>query len=127
MRLWKLSYISTAVAAHDEAMRQLREICFRSGDRNARVGISSIATVHRGRFAQVLEGPEDAVRAVLRRILGDPRHHSLTVLADGPLVERRYSGWSMDYRDPKAFITDQLDDILKQTADVVRAMKATWH
>lgn len=127
MRLWKLSYISTAVAAHDEALRQLREISALSGDRNARAGISSIATVHRGRFAQVLEGPEDAVRAVLRRIMGDPRHHSLMVLADGPLVARRYSAWSMAYRDPRAFLTDQLDDILKQTADVVRAMKATWH
>ncbi len=127
MRLWKLSYISTAVAAHDDAMRQLREICARSGDRNAQAGISSIATVHRGKFAQVIEGPEEAVRALLRRIMGDPRHHSLTVLADGPLVARRYGGLPMTYRDPKAFITDQLDDILKQTADVVRAMNATWH
>lgn len=127
MRLWKMSYISTATAAHEEAIRQLHDICARSGDRNARVGISGIATVHRGKFAQVLEGPEDAVRAVLRRIMGDPRHHSLTVLADGPLVARRYGGLPMTYRDPKAFITDQLDDILKQTADVVRAMKATWH
>ena len=127
MRLWKLSYISTAVAAHDEALRQLRDICARSGDRNARAGISSIVTIHRGKFAQVLEGPEDAVRALLRRIMGDPRHHSLLVLADAPLVARSYSDWSMAYRDPKAFIADQLDDILRQTADVVRAMKATWH
>ncbi len=127
MRLWKLSYISTAVAAPDEALHQLHEICARSDDRNARAGISSIATVHRGRFAQVIEGPEDAVRALLRRIMGDPRHHSVLVLADAPLVERRYADWSMTYRDPKAFIHDQIDDILKQTADVVRAMKATWH
>ena len=127
MRLWKLSYISTAVAAHDEALRQIHEICTLSGDRNAQVGISSIATVHRGRFAQVLEGPEDTVRGVLRRIMGDPRHHSLVVLADAPLVARRYAEWSMAYRDPKAFIADQLDDILQQTADVVRAMNATWH
>jgi len=127
MRLWKLSYISTAVAGPEEALRQLREICVRSGERNARVGISSIATVHKGRFAQVLEGPEETVRAVLRRIIGDPRHHSVTVLADAPLVERRYGGLAMAYRDPKSFIADQLDDILEQTADVVRAMKATWH
>lgn len=127
MRLWKLSYTSIAVAAHEEALRQVREICARSGDRNARAGISSIVTVHRGRFAQVLEGPEDAVRALLRRITGDPRHHSLTVLADGPLVARRYAGSSMKFCDPKAFVTEQLNDILTQTADIIRAMKATWH
>lgn len=127
MRLWKLSYISTAVAAHDEAMRQLQDICVSSDARNARVGITSIATLHKGRFAQVMEGPEEAVRALLRRIMGDPRHHSLNLLSDGPIVARRYQGFAMSYRDPKAFISDQLDDILRQTADVVRAMKATWH
>jgi hypothetical protein len=127
MRLWKLSYISTAVAGPEEALRQLREICVLSGERNASVGISGIATVHKGRFAQVLEGPEDSVRAVLRRIMGDPRHHSLTLLSDGPLVARRYGGQAMSYCEPKSFIADQLNDILKQTADVVRAMKATWH
>jgi hypothetical protein len=127
MRLWKLSYTSIAVAAHEEALRQLREICASSGERNAKIGISSVATVHRGRFAQVLEGPESAVRALLKRIMGDPRHHSIMVLTDGPIVARRYADWSMAYRDPKAFLTDQLDDILQQTADVVRAMKATWH
>ncbi|OYU34974.1 BLUF domain-containing protein [Novosphingobium sp. PASSN1] len=127
MRLWKLSYTSVAVAAHDEALRQVHEICASSVDRNARVGISSIVTVHRGRFAQVLEGPEDAVRTVLRRIMGDSRHHSLVVLADVPIVARRYDSWSMAYRDPKAFIADQIDDILQQTADVARAMKTTRH
>ncbi|GEN99281.1 hypothetical protein NSE01_11140 [Novosphingobium sediminis] len=127
MRLWKLSYTSIAVARHEVAMQQAREICELSGDRNARVGISSVLTLHKGRFAQVLEGPEEAVRTVLRRIMGDPRHHSLNVLSDGPLVARRYEGLAMAYRDPKAFIADQIDDILQQTADVVRAMKSTWH
>lgn len=127
MRLWKLSYTSIAVAAHDEAMRQAHEICELSGDRNALVGISSVLTLHKGRFAQVLEGPEEAVRKVLRRIIGDPRHHSLAVLSDAPLLARRYEGLAMAYYDPKAFIADQLDDILKQTADVARALNATWH
>ena len=127
MRLWKLSYTSIAVATPETAMEQVREICDLSGDRNARVGISSVLTLHKGRFAQVLEGPEDAVRTVLRRIIDDARHHSLNVLSDGPLVARRYEGLAMAYREPKVFIADQIDDILKQTADVVRAMKATWH
>jgi hypothetical protein len=127
MRLWKLSYTSVAVATHEAAMRQVREICALSGDRNARIGVSSVLTLHKGKFAQVLEGPEDAVRAVLRRIKGDPRHHSLTLVADAPLVARRYTGLAMAYRDPKTFLAEQIDDILQQTADVVRAMKTTWH
>ncbi|WP_298192663.1 BLUF domain-containing protein [Novosphingobium sp.] len=127
MRLWKLSYISLAVAPHEEALRQAHEICLRSEDRNARIGISSVFTLHKGRFAQVMEGPETAVRALLARIKADPRHHSLTVLADGPLVARRYAGSSMKFCDPKAFVTEQLNDILAQTADIVRAMKTTWH
>jgi hypothetical protein len=127
MRLWKLSYTSIAVAAGDQACADAHSICALAQDYNTLHGITGILTLHRGRFAQVLEGPETAVRQLMRRILADPRHHSIRIAADTPIVKRRYADWHMAFRDPKAFITDQLDDMLEQTAQVVRAMNATWH
>ena len=127
MRLWKLSYTSTATAPHDRARRQLDEICSLAQVHNALLGITGVLTLHRGKFAQVLEGPESAVRALWQRIILDPRHHSAAIVADGPIFVRRYSDWSMAYREPKSFLSDQLDDILQQTAEIVRAMNATWH
>jgi hypothetical protein len=127
MQLWKLSYTSIAVATGDQACNDAKRICALSQDYNALHGITGILTLHRGRFAQVLEGPETAVRQLLRRIMADPRHHSIRIAADTPILKRRYADWSMAFRDPKTFITDQLDDMLAQTAEVVRALNATWH
>jgi len=127
MRLWKLSYTSIAFAAGDQATSDAHSICALAQDYNALHGITGILTLHRGRFAQVLEGPETAVRQLMRRIMADPRHHSIRIATDEPIVKRRYAGWSMAFRDPKTFITDQIDDMLAQTAEVVRALNATWH
>ena len=127
MRLWKLSYTSTATASHDRARCQLDEICALAQVQNALVGITGVLTLHRGKFAQVLEGPESAVRALWQRIILDPRHHSAAIVADGPILVRRYSKWSMAYREPRSFLSDQLDDILQQTAEIARALNATWH
>jgi len=127
MRLWKVSYTSIATSNAEGACTDAETICALSQDYNALHGITGILTLHRGRFAQVLEGPETAVRQLMRRIMADPRHHSIRIAADGPIVKRRYADWRMAYRDPKAFINDQLDDMLAQTAEVVRALNATWH
>lgn len=127
MRLWKISYTSTAAQPEDMACGGLQEICRKSQYYNALHEITGIITFHCGRFAQVLEGPEDALRSLMRRIIADPRHHSVAVISDGPITERRYASFAMAYREPKVFVTDQLSDVLEQTAEITAAMKATWH
>lgn len=127
MRLWKMSYTSTASWPEDMASGGLQEICRKSQYYNALHEISGIVTFHRGRLAQVLEGPEDALRKLMQRIIADPRHHSVAVISDGPITQRRHGGLAMAFCDPKAFVSDQLSDVLEQTAEITRAMKATWH
>jgi hypothetical protein len=48
-------------------------------------------------FAQVLEGPRDAVEASLSRIGGDARHTDLRVVLERPIDRRAYADWSMAY------------------------------
>ncbi|WP_298283146.1 BLUF domain-containing protein [Novosphingobium sp.] len=127
MRLWKISYTSIATLPEETANADTLVICALSEQYNALHGITGVLTLHRGRFAQVLEGPETALRALMARIKADPRHHTIKVISDGPIVKRRYADWSMAYRDPKTFVTDQLNDVLEQTAEVTRALGATWH
>lgn len=127
MRLWKISYTSIATLPEETANADTLVICAFSEQYNVLHGITGVLTLHKGRFAQVLEGPEEALRKLMRRIMADPRHHTIQVISDGPIVKRRYAEWSMAYRDPKAFVTDQLDDVLEQTADISRAMGSTWH
>ena len=123
MRLWKIAYISVAAEPRDRANASALLICALAELHNARRAITGILTLHRGRYAQVLEGPETALRALMARIAADPRHHSVQVIADGPISARRHAGWSMVYRDPKQFVLDQIDAVLDQLA----AMRGTLH
>jgi hypothetical protein len=127
MRLWKISYTSITTLPEETSNADTLLICALAEQYNTLHGITGILTLHRGRFAQVLEGPETALRTLMARIVADPRHHTVKVISDGPIVKRRYADWSMAYRDPKTFVTDQLNDVLEQTAEVSRALGATWH
>jgi hypothetical protein len=49
-------------------------------------------------FMQALEGPVGAVRALLRRIAADERHHDVRTLDEEYLTVRRFGSWSMGYR-----------------------------
>ena len=51
----------------------------------------------RGNFLQVLEGTEEALDDVWRRISGDPRHHTIIVLEEGESDARMFGDWSMGF------------------------------
>lgn len=121
MRLWKISYVSVATAPSEMLDANVYEICTVAEQHNARAGITGVLTFHAGRFAQLLEGPEPQLRALMIRIGKDARHHSLKVLADSAIRDRRYGSWSMAYRSPNDFVRDQLGDLLAQTAAVAGA------
>lgn len=127
MRLWKISYVSTATAPDEIGAEDAMVIAALAEQHNAHHNITGILTLHTGRFAQVLEGPETALRALMARIIADPRHHSLRVIADGPLDKRRYPDWSMSFRDAKQFVLDQIESVLEQTAAMTKAMRVTLH
>jgi len=127
MRLWKISYTSIAALPEETTNADALAIASKSEKHNALHGITGVLTLHKGRFAQVLEGPETALRLLMARIMADLRHHTVVNLFDGPIAKRRYADWSMAFRDPKAFIADQLDEVLEQTAEMTRALQATRH
>ncbi|UPL50465.1 BLUF domain-containing protein [Hymenobacter sublimis] len=58
-----------------------------------------------GSIMQVLEGTEEEVRYIFRRIEVDQRHFGVTKLSDGPIQGRNFSQWSMGFRtvNPAAF------------------------
>jgi hypothetical protein len=52
-----------------------------------------------GRFFQILEGEEAAVRALYyTRIVTDPRHHHCRLLGAGACAERSFADWHMGFR-----------------------------
>lgn len=55
-----------------------------------------------GRFLQVIEGEEDAVRHLYYdKIACDPRHGDCVVLGEGPIGHRSFPDWGMGFRPAK--------------------------
>ncbi|MEJ1935248.1 BLUF domain-containing protein, partial [Nostoc sp. NIES-2111] len=62
----------------------------------ARAGITGHLICDEGWFAQILEGPETAVKDLVGRIARDPRHSEMTVLSERRLLaDRTFPRWSM--------------------------------
>ena len=64
---------------------------------NAEEEVTGALMFNDGRFAQVLEGPLDAVQETFERIQCDERHDDVRLLALEPVAERGFSSWSMAY------------------------------
>lgn len=82
---------SEAVAADIQAILAV------SRANNARDGITGGLLYSEGCFAQVLEGPIEAVANTFERIQCDNRHGEVTVLQAGPVEAREFPDWSMGF------------------------------
>ena len=83
-----------APAAMDETIRGILAV---SRVNNARVGVTGALMFNAGCFAQVLEGPSEAVETTFERIQQDERHGEVSLLALEPVEERLFTDWSMAY------------------------------
>lgn len=63
--------------------------------RNAEHRITGLLVFDGMRFCQHLEGPPEAVEALMQRIVQDTRHTEVRVLYRGALKSRRYNGFGM--------------------------------
>jgi hypothetical protein len=89
-------YLSCAVAPFTSA--QLQALLTLAHRRNTELAITGVLFYANERFLQVLEGEEEAVRALYELIKRDPRHHSVIAYADKPIIERSFGEWAMAFQ-----------------------------
>lgn len=63
---------------------------------NALDGITGLLVFDGVRFLQIVEGAEDAVDHLVRRLLTDQRHTSLEIRDEHSLESRSFPDWSME-------------------------------
>ena len=105
---FRLIYRSRSLLSEDpqESDAQLAEILRVARQSNQRLGITGALILYqeKGRFAQVLEGPEDAVKTLIARIKTDPRHDSVEIREAGNASARLFRRWAMalvlEHHDP---------------------------
>ena len=96
--LRRLVYYSRNRTGGAEAMDgTVRAILAASRANNARVGVTGALMFNAGCFAQVLEGPGEAVESTFERIQQDERHGEVSLLAFETVQARLFTDWSMAY------------------------------
>lgn len=90
-----LLYISRNLvpeARHPEELAQILEVSLANNSARSITGALVSTPSH---FAQVLEGPREAVTALMARIESDPRHRDIFILARETLPQRSFPRWSL--------------------------------
>ena len=91
--LYEIIYCSTLVP--DLAPPTVGAIVTQARARNAEQGITGLLVFDGMRFCQHLEGPREAVEALMGRIVRDPRHVDIRIAYEGALISLRYTGFGL--------------------------------
>ena len=78
---------------------EIRRILIWSREWNRRAGISGALVFNLRQFAQVLEGPPEAVKNLFGHITCDQRHKDVRLLECGPIPSREFATWSIAFAD----------------------------
>jgi hypothetical protein len=85
------------IGDHNGADAAIQDILVLARANNAREKVTGALLYAMSCFAQILEGPEEAVERIFARLERDSRHHDIVVLMKAPITARRFPGWSMAF------------------------------
>jgi hypothetical protein len=83
---------------------------------NLRDGVTGALICRADLYIQLLEGPEDAVRATIARIVADDRHLDVVLRVAETVTERWFGDWAM-FHDPAASWIWTRDDVASGAVD----------
>ncbi|MFD1872667.1 BLUF domain-containing protein [Hymenobacter bucti] len=89
-------YMSTASWPMTDA--ELQELLRQAQQGNERLGITGALVYGDGQFMQIMEGEQATLETLYAHLGQDRRHKGLFKLADRPIIERRFSEWSMAFQ-----------------------------
>ncbi|MEO1243040.1 MAG: BLUF domain-containing protein [Pseudomonadota bacterium] len=110
----RIFYISAA--KRFSTARELSEILAVSRERNLADNISGVLLYNDGSFAQVLEGPEEAVRNCYARIQADQRHSGCTKILEEHATERYFEDWALSCAVASTLAPQEQNDFMTLSA-----------
>jgi len=91
-----IAYVSAATTYMTDA--DVAAILVQARANNVAHGLTGALMYHRGRFIQILEGPEEQVMARFAVISADERHRGIHVVSEEPITQRQFPEWTMGFR-----------------------------
>lgn len=113
-----LSIVYSSSAAQrftDEDLGALLVLC---RENNARSQLTGMLLYREGRFLQVLEGPEAALRHRMSVIAADPRHLDVRILLQETIDRRYFPDWTMGYEPVSDKMADEIPGYRTSLSDV---------
>lgn len=104
--LVQLTYVSTRVAHIQDD--DIIEMVIKANYANRRDDITGCLWFGPRRFFQVLEGPQDKINRLYRKIRSDTRHYGVKLISYSTTEERQFSRWSL------AHVAHQEDQVIEQ-------------
>jgi lipopolysaccharide biosynthesis regulator YciM len=92
-----ITYASSATQRFSE--EDLKALLIKARDNNTKLGITGLLLYKDGNFMQTVEGPEEAVHELYKKINADPRHGHILKLLEYEITERSFSTWEMGFRN----------------------------
>lgn len=104
-----LSIAYVSVAAREMSDEDVAAILTASRANNVEHGLTGALLYHRGRFIQVLEGPDHEVLSRFAVIAEDARHRGIQEISKKQLGQRQFPEWTMGFRPLDDASIKQLD------------------
>lgn len=95
MSLVRLVYASRSRLVEADRRVELARILETARRHNAQRHLTGFLMATPGGFAQVLEGEAGSIAETYGRIMVDPRHGDLRLLAQDAIAHRQFAGWAM--------------------------------
>ncbi|NNM76701.1 BLUF domain-containing protein [Sphingomonas sp. ID1715] len=101
--MYSLLYVSRALIEGGDQDEDVERIVRVSVERNRSTAVTGALIFTGARFAQWLEGEEQAVKAIMASIARDPRHCEVVIIEEGRQERRCFAGWSLAYGGGSTF------------------------
>jgi hypothetical protein len=122
--LIRLLYVSISRVDAAEPDTELARIVAVARERNALLGVTGGLVYTGANFAQVLEGPAQALEELMKSIHADPRHTRVDVIFSSEQPDRLFSDWLMAYSGPSQYVNARIAPLLDDCADALRRRRA---
>ena len=120
-----IAYVSAATTYMTD--EDVAAILVQARENNIRHDLTGALLYHRGRFIQILEGPDEQVDSRFSVISADSRHRGIHVVSEEAVGERQFPDWTMGFRpltDDSIRTLDGYDDFFDASTGEVRLAQA---
>ena len=123
-----LLYVSVSTLSETTAIGEVDALVTQALAFNASRSITGALIFTGMEFAQLLEGDEDQLDALMRKIYLDSRHRCVTVVRRSPITIRRFDAWSLAYSGEATYVGRPIKSLLQpngkiQIEDVYRVQE----